>query len=64
MHRRPHPDPSPTERQALVEQDIASTRHSRLGNVAHAVERRMMRAGMRPGFGIRQVTVFERPVVG
>ena len=64
MHRRRHPDPSPTERQALVEQDIASTRHSRLGNVAHAVERRMMRAGMRPGFGIRQVTVFERPVVG
>ena len=47
-----------------MEQDIASTRHSRLGNVAHAVERRMMRAGMRPGFGIRQVTVFERPVVG
>ena len=60
-HRRRHPSPSPVERQQLVENDIQSTRHALVGRLAHRVERRLLAAGVRPGFGIRQVTVFRKP---
>lgn len=60
LHRRRHPDPDPTERQRLVERDIQSTRHAALGRAAHALERRLLRSGVRPGFGIRQLTVFRK----
>ena len=61
LHRRRHPDPSPAERQRLVEKDIQSTRHASVGRLAHRLERRLIAAGLRPGFGIRQVTVFRKP---
>lgn len=61
QHRRRHPDPDPRERHALVERDIQSTRHAALGRVAHALERRLLRAGLRPAFGIRQLTIFRKP---
>lgn len=60
MHRRRHPSPSHAERQRLVERDIQSTRHAKVGRVAHALERRLLAAGARPGFGIRQISVFRR----
>lgn len=61
MHRRRHPAPSPAERQALVEKDIQSTRHAAVGRLAHSLERRLLALGVRPGFGIRQLTVFRKP---
>ena len=61
LHRRRHPDPSPAERQRLVEKDIQSTRHASVGRLAHRLERRLIAAGLRPRFGIRQVTVFRKP---
>ena len=61
MHRRRHPDPSPAERQEMVERDIQSTRHAALGRLAHRIERRMLSHGLRPKFGIRELTVFRRP---
>ena len=60
-HRRTHPNPLPDERRALVERDIQSTRHATVGRLAHSVERRLLSAGVRPGFGIRQLTVFRKP---
>ena len=61
VHRLRHPSPSPVDRQRLVENDIQSTRHAVVGRLAHRLERRLLAAGARPGFGIRQVTVFRKP---
>lgn len=61
MHRRRHPNPSPAQRQAMVERDIQATRHAFLGGMAHALERRILALGLRPKFGIRELTVFDRP---
>ncbi len=61
MHRRRHPNPSPEDRQRMVEDDIQSTRHAALGRMSHGIERRLFRMGVRPKFGIRELTVFDRP---
>ena len=61
MHRRRHPNPSPDERQRMVERDIQGTRHAAVGRVAHRLERQLFRLGARPRFGIRELTVFQRP---
>lgn len=61
LHRWRHPNPTPTRRQEMVEQDIQSTRHASLGQLAHRIERRMLARGFRPRFGIRELTVFDRP---
>jgi SAM-dependent methyltransferase len=46
---------------ARVAHDIAGTSDSRAGRVACALERRMLRAGVRAPFGIRGLTVLRRP---
>lgn len=60
-HRWRYPDPPAAQRQALVERDIANTRHAQLGRLAHLTERALLRRGVRPRFGIREITVFEQP---
>lgn len=60
VHRWRHPSPPDGQRQVLVEHDISATRHARLGRLAHTLERGLLRRGVRPRFGIREVTVFDR----
>ena len=60
-HRWRYPDPPAAQRQALVERDIANTRHAQMGRLAHLTERALLRRGVRPRFGIREITVFEQP---
>lgn len=60
LNRRRHPDPSPVERQALVERDIARTTDSRLGALTAAAERRLLARSLSLPFGIRSVVVAER----
>lgn len=59
-NRRSHPDPDADQRQRLVEHSIARTRGSTAGSLAHRLERSLLRAGVRPQVGIRQLTVVER----
>lgn len=59
-NRRRHPDPGAAERQRLVEESIARTRSSAAGGLAHRIERGLLRAGIRPSVGIRQLSVVER----
>lgn len=47
--------------QRRVMRDIAETTDSRAGRLACALERRMLRAGVRAPFGIRGLTVLRRP---
>jgi len=47
--------------QRRVTRDIADTSDSRAGRLACALERRMLRAGVRAPFGIRGLTVLARP---
>jgi SAM-dependent methyltransferase len=47
--------------QRRVERDIAGTTDSRAGRLACALEQRMLRAGVRPPFGIRGLAVLARP---
>ena len=50
--------------QARVAANIAGTRDSRLGRLACEMERGLLRAGLRIPFGIRGLTVLERPREG
>lgn len=47
-----------------VREDIARTANSQIGALACRLERRLLRAGVRLPFGIRGLTVLERPVSG
>jgi SAM-dependent methyltransferase len=50
--------------EARVTRDIAGTRNSRTGRLACAVERELLRRGVRLPFGIRGLTVVRRPRAG
>jgi SAM-dependent methyltransferase len=51
----------PAQRKAMVERNIDSTQGSRLGTLAGRIEERLLRAGISLPFGIRELTVVERP---
>jgi ubiquinone/menaquinone biosynthesis C-methylase UbiE len=61
LHQRRHRELTDAQREALVERDIARTQGSRLGDVASAIERRLLVRGIRIPFGIRSLAVFRRP---
>jgi SAM-dependent methyltransferase len=61
LHRRRHPDPSPEEQRALVEQDIVRTSNSRLGELTTRVERALLRRRVSMPFGIRGFTILRKP---
>jgi ubiquinone/menaquinone biosynthesis C-methylase UbiE len=61
VNRRRHRNLSDAERQALVERSIAATQGSRLGDLASAFERELLKRKARIPFGIRSVAVFRRP---
>jgi hypothetical protein len=61
LHRRRHPDPSPEEQRALVEQDIMRTSNSRLGELTTRVERALLRHRVSMPFGIRGFTILRKP---
>ena len=61
LNRRRHRSLSDAERQELVERQIAATQGSRLGELACAFERELLKRKMRIPFGIRTLAVFRRP---
>ena len=60
-NRRRHPNPSPDERRALVQRDIARTMSSRLGAATTRIERRLLRRHIPLPFGIRGLTILRKP---
>jgi hypothetical protein len=60
-NRRQHPDPTPAERQALVERDIARTQGSRIGTLTTLVERALVRRRIPLPVGVRGLTILSKP---
>jgi SAM-dependent methyltransferase len=60
-NRAKHKDPTPAERQALVERDIDRTTDSRLGAMTTRVERRLLARGVSMPAGIRSLTFLRKP---
>lgn len=60
-NRRRHRDLTAEQGEALVAASIAGTQASRIGSLATAAERRLVRAGVRLPFGVRELLVVERP---
>jgi ubiquinone/menaquinone biosynthesis C-methylase UbiE len=54
-----HPAPGPEESRALVARSISATSASKAGRAASAVERWLVRAGIRLPFGIRELMIVE-----
>jgi SAM-dependent methyltransferase len=62
INRLRHADPSPTELEQLVAQDIASTEQSRVGQAAMQLERAAFKRRVKPRFGIRNFVVLRHPI--
>jgi SAM-dependent methyltransferase len=60
-NRRRHPDPTPAERQALVERDIARTQGSRIGTLTTLAERALVRRRIPLPVGVRGLTILRKP---
>jgi SAM-dependent methyltransferase len=59
-NRRRHAEITPERAEQLVAASISSTQSSRAGDLATAIERRLVRRGVRLPFGIRELLVAER----
>lgn len=60
-NRRRFADPTPAERQQLVERDIDRTTDSRLGALTTRFERDLLRRRVSLPFGIRSLTILRKP---
>lgn len=61
LHRLRYRSASPARAREVVTRNIAATHGSRLGKLASRIEERLARAGVSLPFGIRELTVLERP---